>query len=123
MHAFKFISVSAVFLLALVQDAVSQDVEPVPLGGQCGSFIGTVCMNTVWILLSLTTGFLHPLTDSCLVLPLVNAATSSPTMAFACINALPRRPKYVLLPRRRNPCLSSMYFGITLNLCHSQIGV
>jgi hypothetical protein len=41
MHAFKFISVSAVFLLALVQDAVSQDVElsqdvePVPLGGQC----------------------------------------------------------------------------------------
>jgi hypothetical protein len=65
MHAFKFISLPAaavLMLLALVQGGVAQDVEPVPLGGQCkflprsfalpnfethcpylgGTFIGTV---------------------------------------------------------------------------------
>ncbi|KAJ7892877.1 hypothetical protein B0H14DRAFT_3854745 [Mycena olivaceomarginata] len=44
MHAFKFISLPAaavLMLLALVQGGVAQDVEPVPLGGQCGTFIGT----------------------------------------------------------------------------------
>ncbi|KAJ7487069.1 hypothetical protein FB451DRAFT_1554169 [Mycena latifolia] len=40
MHAFKFISVSALCLLALVQGGVAQD-ELVPLGGVCGSIIGT----------------------------------------------------------------------------------
>ncbi|KAJ6564872.1 hypothetical protein DFH09DRAFT_1158025 [Mycena vulgaris] len=33
MYAFKFVYVSAIFLLALVQGVVSQDIEPVPLGG------------------------------------------------------------------------------------------
>ncbi|KAJ6588017.1 hypothetical protein B0H19DRAFT_1097694 [Mycena capillaripes] len=40
MHASKFISVSALFLLALAQGVVSQD-DLVPLGGECGSIVGT----------------------------------------------------------------------------------
>ncbi|KAJ7126857.1 hypothetical protein C8R44DRAFT_979612 [Mycena epipterygia] len=40
MHAFRFISVSAVFLLALAQGVVSQD-EPVALGGTCETIVGT----------------------------------------------------------------------------------
>ncbi|KAF7353952.1 hypothetical protein MVEN_01081600 [Mycena venus] len=40
---FKFISVSTALLLALVQGvaAVTIDSDPVALGEQCGSFIGT----------------------------------------------------------------------------------
>ncbi|KAJ7263789.1 hypothetical protein C8J57DRAFT_1718823 [Mycena rebaudengoi] len=37
MYAFKFVSVSAIFLLALVQGAVSQGV---PLGGSCVTIVG-----------------------------------------------------------------------------------
>ncbi|KAJ7359372.1 hypothetical protein DFH08DRAFT_931913 [Mycena albidolilacea] len=50
MHAFKFVSLPAaavLMLLALVQGGVAQglaevvEVEPVPLGGLCGSIAGT----------------------------------------------------------------------------------
>ncbi|KAJ7892881.1 hypothetical protein B0H14DRAFT_3427801 [Mycena olivaceomarginata] len=48
MHAFKFVSLPAaavLMLLALVQGGVAQGVaevvEPVPLGGLCGSIAGT----------------------------------------------------------------------------------
>ncbi|KAJ7886882.1 hypothetical protein B0H14DRAFT_2563188 [Mycena olivaceomarginata] len=40
MYAFKFVSVSATFLLALVQGVVSQDAEPVPQGGLCETIAG-----------------------------------------------------------------------------------
>ncbi|KAJ7798523.1 hypothetical protein B0H14DRAFT_2617786 [Mycena olivaceomarginata] len=40
MYAFKFVSVSATFLLALVQSVVSQDAEPVPQGGLCETIAG-----------------------------------------------------------------------------------
>ncbi|KAJ6562150.1 hypothetical protein B0H19DRAFT_1143705 [Mycena capillaripes] len=40
MHAFKFISVSAIFLLALMQGAVAQYGDLVPLGGLCVSIAG-----------------------------------------------------------------------------------
>ncbi|KAK7044713.1 hypothetical protein R3P38DRAFT_3176952 [Favolaschia claudopus] len=43
MYAFKSLSLStAVFLLALLQGALSQPTELVPLGGQCGTIIGTL---------------------------------------------------------------------------------
>ncbi|KAJ6572502.1 hypothetical protein DFH09DRAFT_1312785 [Mycena vulgaris] len=40
MYASKFIYVSAIVLLALVQGVVSQGVEPVPLGGSCETIAG-----------------------------------------------------------------------------------
>ncbi|KAJ7482473.1 hypothetical protein FB451DRAFT_120277 [Mycena latifolia] len=40
MHAFKFVSVSAIFFLALAQGVVSQEVEPVPKGGSCETIAG-----------------------------------------------------------------------------------
>ncbi|KAJ7165514.1 hypothetical protein C8R43DRAFT_1232580 [Mycena crocata] len=55
MHAFKSISLSAVFLLALAQGIASQDEigacgttkvkEPVPLGGNCGTIAGTQVLS------------------------------------------------------------------------------
>ncbi|KAJ7359369.1 hypothetical protein DFH08DRAFT_845918 [Mycena albidolilacea] len=44
MLGFKFVSLPALILLAL--GAVAQDtyVEPVPLYGQCGTIVGTVCI-------------------------------------------------------------------------------
>ncbi|KAJ6556015.1 hypothetical protein B0H19DRAFT_1151786 [Mycena capillaripes] len=55
MHAFKSISVLAVFLLALMQGAVAQNDDLVPLGGQCETIIGTVrlsclCVDFSWLI-------------------------------------------------------------------------
>ncbi|KAJ6562703.1 hypothetical protein DFH09DRAFT_1159435 [Mycena vulgaris] len=54
MYAFKFVYVSAIFLLALVQGVVSQDIEPVPLGGSCETILGPVCIETMRIFMLLT---------------------------------------------------------------------
>ncbi|KAJ7876419.1 hypothetical protein B0H13DRAFT_2055152 [Mycena leptocephala] len=54
MYAFNFLSVSAIFLLALVQGVVTQDVEPVPKGGLCETIAGPVCIETMWNLIFLT---------------------------------------------------------------------
>ncbi|KAJ7856037.1 hypothetical protein B0H13DRAFT_2079113 [Mycena leptocephala] len=54
MYAFKLVSVSAIFLLALVQGTVSQGVEGVPLGGSCETIAGPVCIETMEILMLLT---------------------------------------------------------------------
>ncbi|KAJ7912688.1 hypothetical protein B0H13DRAFT_2006212, partial [Mycena leptocephala] len=53
MYAFKLIYVSAIFLLALVQGVVSQDIEGVPLGGSCETIAGPVCIETMEIFMLL----------------------------------------------------------------------
>ncbi|KAJ7892880.1 hypothetical protein B0H14DRAFT_2560113 [Mycena olivaceomarginata] len=81
MHTFKFVSLPAaavLMLLALVQGGVAQglaevvEVEPVSLGGLCGSIIGTAS-------------------------PPAYAATSTPTTATANSNALQHRRKILEL--------------------------
>jgi hypothetical protein len=71
MYAFNFLSVSAIFLLALVQGVATQDVEPVPKGGLCRhhalfleyllnrlllgeTIAGPVCIETMWNFIFLT---------------------------------------------------------------------
>ncbi|KAJ7270390.1 hypothetical protein C8J57DRAFT_1508428 [Mycena rebaudengoi] len=43
MHTLKFLSVAASFLYFAIAQGVVIDAEPVPLYGQCGTKIGTVC--------------------------------------------------------------------------------
>ncbi|KAJ7455478.1 hypothetical protein FB451DRAFT_1564909 [Mycena latifolia] len=78
MYAFKFVSVSAIFLLALVQGAVSQGV---PSGGSCVTIAGFVCIGHKRISMLLTTRY------SIFCRKLVpkdwNAASWAPTMEFA----------------------------------------
>ncbi|KAJ7856039.1 hypothetical protein B0H13DRAFT_2006219 [Mycena leptocephala] len=50
MYTFKLVSVSAIFLLVLVQGVVSQ----VPLGGSCETIVGFVCIDTMQIFMLLT---------------------------------------------------------------------
>ncbi|KAJ7856031.1 hypothetical protein B0H13DRAFT_1178903 [Mycena leptocephala] len=74
MYTFKLVSVSAIFLLALMPGVVSQEVEGVPLGGSCKTplpyleyllnryllgetKIGFVCIETMEIFVLLTTRY------------------------------------------------------------------
>ncbi|KAJ6487888.1 hypothetical protein C8R45DRAFT_260230 [Mycena sanguinolenta] len=93
MHAVKFLSLStAIFLLAFLQGAISQETVPVPLGGQCGTIAGTVCMKNPRD--SFSADALYPnLCDSSHALTQANAATFILTMESASSNAPKLRPE------------------------------
>ncbi|KAK7039468.1 hypothetical protein R3P38DRAFT_2899696 [Favolaschia claudopus] len=109
MYAFKYVSLSAVFLLALLQGAVSQPTELVPIGGQCGTIIGTLpCVSGAQCC------YLNPDNGMYIDLSLI-PATRLKSFPAACANVLRNPPKLLQLPYSSLTPSCNMKFLILLH--------